>query len=29
VTIDEFSEVKMQVARELLVRVKGSGSLPT
>ncbi len=29
VTIDEFSEIKTQVARELLVRVKGSGSLPT
>ena len=29
VAIDEFSEIKAQVARELLVRVKGSGSLPT
>ena len=27
VRIDEFSELKIQVARELLVRVEGSGSL--
>jgi hypothetical protein len=29
VTIDEFSELKIQVARKLLVRLKDSGAWPT